>query len=511
MGFCNIILLLSIFGTLPLWIVLLNGYNYYYDYLSSQFEDDPLPVYDFIVVGAGSAGAAIANRLSRNNKVLLLEAGGDPIFPQRIPAFSGPLLHWPQHDWCYKTVPQKYACRGAPNNVSYWPRGKSLGGSSNLNFMLYVRGHPLDYDNWANITGDPSWKYENVLEYFKKSQDYHGIHQNNTKHHAQSAYGNLHIESRNIDDLPLVPEFLQAAKELGFENVDLNGPQKPGFDQFEYVQKKGYRFGTYSAFLNPIMGRKNIRISRYSHVTKIKLDRNNIAVGVWYTRHGVKRFARASKEIIISAGAVDSPKLLMLSGIGPSEHLKSVGVKPRVNLPVGQNLVDHVVTTLPSVIIDKPLTFDPMRDFGLDTIMEYAINGTGFLSLPGAVAAEGFISTENALIEGIKCIFWDVKIMSSGVMDTGSVIMGRPDDPKTVVDSKLRVLHTRGLRVADASIMPVIVNGNTNAPAIMIGEKAADIIRQYWSEQYLVCPQLSTYAFQRKFTQNKCFYSTISI
>ncbi|CAG7721577.1 unnamed protein product, partial [Allacma fusca] len=116
MGFCNIILLLSIFGTLPLWIVLLHGYNYYYDYFSSQFEDDPLPVYDFIVVGAGSAGAAIANRLSKNNKVLLLEAGGDPIFPQRIPAFSAPLLHWPQHDWCYKTVPQKHACRGAPNN-----------------------------------------------------------------------------------------------------------------------------------------------------------------------------------------------------------------------------------------------------------------------------------------------------------------------------------------------------------------------------------------------------------
>ncbi|CAG7827285.1 unnamed protein product [Allacma fusca] len=631
----NFLLLLLVFAPLPIWIVILNACNYYYDYGGSLFEVDYPPVYDYIVVGAGSAGAVVANRLSKNNKVLLLEAGGVSL--TQVPAFVGSLLHWGQHDWKYQTVPQKHACRGSLNNVSVWPRGKSLGGTSNLNFMLYVRGNPRDYDNWANITADTAWSYENVLPYFKKSLDYAGAYQENSKHYGKSVYGNMHVESKPSS--PLLKRFLAGVHELGFPVQDINGHQQTGFCPSEFFQRNGYRSGTFQAFLKPILNRKNLHISRYSLVTKIKFDESNQATGVWYVRHGVKKFARATKEIILSGGAIDSPKLLMLSGVGPEKQLKSIGVKPRVNLPVGKNLVDHMVMIIPSIILDSG-GFHPENDFSPDVIMDYVKNGNGFLSLPAMVTLTGFVNSKKqrktaidwpdvqiylkelstyslkptdysnvfqiqyekwdslfkssygkntfgfaiglvrpkssgeirlrdknplskpiidpnylehpddvqALMDGIEMVldlvektkafknlnarlpadsligceehtfrsraYWECYVRHMAMTlyhPVGTCKMGKGiSSPDAVVDSKLRVLHTRGLRVVDASVMPVIVNGNTNAPTVMIGEKAADFIRQYWADQYEVCPDLPTYIFNRVLFNHSCFYSRLS-
>ncbi|CAG7632001.1 unnamed protein product, partial [Allacma fusca] len=483
--------------------------------------------------------------------------------------------------------------------VSAWASGKSLGGGSNLNYMVYVRGNPRDYDNWANITADREWSYENVLPYFKKSLEYAGAYQENAKHYGKSAYGNIHVE--NKPSSPLLQTFLAGVKELGFPVLDINGPQQTGFSPLEYSQRNGYRSGAFQEFLKPILNRSNLYISRFSLVTKIKFDKSNRATGVWYVRHGVKKFARATKEIILSGGAINSPKLLMLSGVGPEKHLKSIGVKARVDLPVGKNLVDHMVMPIPSIISDIG-GFQPEKDFSPDVIMDYIKNGNGFLSLPAMLTLTGFVNskeqrktgidwpdiqiylqelstyslkpTDFAKVFQIQYEKWDSLFKSSYGKNTFGFGIGlvrpkssgeirlrdrnhlskplidpnyleHPDDvqalvdgiqmvlnlvektkafknlnarfptdsligwissPDAVVDSKLRVFHTRGLRVVDASVMPVIVNGNTNAPTVMIAEKAADFIRQYWADQYAVCPGLPTYIFNRVLFNQSCFY-----
>ncbi|CAG7681655.1 unnamed protein product [Allacma fusca] len=254
--------------------------------------------------------------------------------------------------------------------------------------MIYARGNPRDYDNWANITADTEWGYEHVLPYFKKSLEYAGAYQENSKHYGKSAYGNIHVENKLSS--PLLQTVLAGVKELGFPVLDINGPQQTGFSPLEYSQRKGYRSGTFQAFLKPILNRKNLHISRYSLVTKIKFDESNQATGVLYVRHGVKKFAHATKEIILSGGAINSPKLLMLSGVGPEKHLKSIGVKPRVDLPVGKNLVDHMVMIIPSIILDSG-GFHPENEFSSDVIMDYVKNGNGFLSLPAMITLTGFL------------------------------------------------------------------------------------------------------------------------
>ncbi|OXA42201.1 Glucose dehydrogenase [FAD, quinone] [Folsomia candida] len=322
----NLIVLIAFFGTMPVFIKIQGAFNYYFDYTAALLENESGQVYDFIVVGSGSAGAVLANRLSKNNKVLVLEAGGDPLFYNYIPMLSNAMFGRPEVDWLYKTEPQKFSGKSFVNQQFPWPRGKLVGGSSNLNYQVYMRGNPNCYDNWANSTGDPTWKYDNVLPYFKKSLDYHGQFAENKEHYGESAYGFLHVEKRKWVP-PLHQTFLDAGKELGYDEVDVNGPQRVGFGPIEVTQKNGERFGTFSAFIkNNLRGKFNLVISRYSHATKLKLDKSGRAVGVWYDRHGVRKFASASKEIIVSGGAIGSPQLLMLSGIGPKKHLESIGV-----------------------------------------------------------------------------------------------------------------------------------------------------------------------------------------
>jgi len=209
-----------------------------------------------ISVGAGSAGAVVANRLSKNNKVLLLEAGGNPVYHSSVPFMCYEMMHLPQFSWNHRTVPQSKSSQSIVDKSSLWPRGKVLGGSSTLNYMIYVRGSPLDYDEWANITGDPAWKYENVLPYFKKSLDYHGAFSDNSmsavfnmflasvctsiglqnefkglillteQHYGETPYGYLHVEKLSYG--PMIEQFTKAGKELGFKAADLNGPQVVG-------------------------------------------------------------------------------------------------------------------------------------------------------------------------------------------------------------------------------------------------------------------------------------------
>ncbi|XP_035704716.1 glucose dehydrogenase [FAD, quinone] isoform X2 [Folsomia candida] len=524
------------------------------------------------------------------------------------------------------------------NKVSLWPRGKLLGGTSNLNYMFYVRGNPLDYDNWANITGDERWNYDNLVAYFKKSLDYNGAYVKNEKHYGQAGqpYGYLHVEQRN-EWAPLYKYFIEAVKELGYNQVDLNGPQSIGFGPSEVTQKRGSRAGTFGGFLKNFMNRENLHVSRYSQATKIKLDKNNRALGVWYTRHGKQYFARSRKEVIVSGGTVDSPKLLMLSGIGPKKHLNSIGIKTKLDLPVGKNLKDHLSVFVSPFIINETLSIILTRDFGAQALYDYFVHGYGPLTSPAILNSHGFISSKYAsrkdwpdlqiylvglgvyselvqdqartlgfnatsyteymrpllnqeldgfgimatlvlpksvgeiklhdknpftpplidpkyledirdvktLIEGIKfsiklveetksfkrlnaelfdlkfpgCedfeprsdLYWECFIRNVGFSlyhPVGTCRMGKDiRDKQAVVDSKLRVLWTPNLRVADASIMPKIVNCNTNAPSIMIGEVAADLIREYWSKQYLVCDYLEYVIHGR--VSRQCFYSKI--
>ncbi|CAG7837943.1 unnamed protein product [Allacma fusca] len=556
MAVSNVIILVTFFASLPFWVVILTSFNYYYDYAATKFSPgDTGEVYDFIVVGGGSAGSVVVNRLSRNNKVLLIEAGGDPIYLHRIPGIAPNLLHRPQVDWMHKTVPQKNALLGHVDNVSRWPRGKILGGSSNLNYMLYVRSHP-------------------------RSSDYHGDFYSE-KHYGSTGYGPLHVESKKWN--PLKDYFLEGGKEMGFPTVDLNGPQKSGFCPLEVTQKNGERYGTYTAFIKPILDRKNLRIAKYSHATKIKLDNNNRAVGVWYLQHGVKKFARVSKEVIVSGGTIDSAKLLLLSGIGPKAELKKIGIKPRVDLPVGKNLNDHVAVLMLNILVDSGslVSYMPERDFGIQTFTDYFFQGKGPLSTPLGIVNHAFFSSSEVRKTGIDwpdvqvfasvvgnyeniaadfaatygfkkelldkflgpnlgndgIIFFptlgrplslgeitlrdkdplsppvidphylehpqDVKALVEGMQFVAKLLQTKISDKRTVVDSKLRVLKTVGLRVADNSIQPALVNANTNAPAIMIGEKAADTIRDFWFQQYEVCDRTERLKYGR---ENKCFY-----
>ncbi len=516
---------------------------------------------DYIVVGAGSAGAAVAARLSEDEScsVLLLEAGGPDSNPDiHIPARFSELFHTAD-DWDYQTIPQP----GLNNRREYVPRGKVFGGTSSMNAMVYQRGHPSDYDGWA-ARGNEGWAYEDLLPFFRKMQ-----HQERGESAHHGVGGPINVADPQ-DPNPLSIAFVDAALELGYAHkADFNDGEQEGFGVYQVTQKRGQRHSTAVGYLRPAFRRPNFSAIPFARVTRLIVE-DARCLGVDYYHDGESKTARANREVVLCGGAINSPQLLLLSGIGPGDHLAEVGIPLVHDLPgVGQHLMDHIQVPLayhceaPVSLVDKDKPEQIKRyqeekmglltsnlgesggfvrlnpdspapelqyHFGPDWFVRHGFetpDGHGFTILVGLVgtmsvgelklhSADPFAppsidfaclmedSDVQALLDGVKLgrkiaaaspfepyrgaeflpgervtaddeLIHFIREFSTTIYHPAcSCRMGR--DPLAVVDDQLRVHGMAGLRVADASIMPRIINANTNAPCIMIGEKAAAMI-----------------------------------
>lgn len=561
--------------------------------------------YDFIVVGAGSAGCVVASRLSEdpNVSVLLIEAGpSNQSFLVRSPFITCPFLQNSERDWAFRTSPQQRA----RNRISFWPRGKTLGGSSSINYMLYVRGDRRNYDQWASDFGCTGWSYEDVLPYFKKSEKYLGSCDGQSSHGKDGPLSVTHLKDKNFHTKEISEMFVSSCENAGLAgNPDLNGSSQEGAALSQVTIENGVRCDVASAYLfnNGAINRKNLHVLTGHTATRL-ISQGRRVIGVCLRSCGTVStepdiLVQASKEVVVSAGAVGTPWLMMLSGIGPASHLKEHDIEVVADLPVGQNLQDHLFLPMtfackvgheskafcdknpihigrllaeyalgtglgccPWVTAmafcrsgrrherdgnDLQIHFVPLishnatlaeKNMGF-TPDEIDVNGPRYgitmlasLILPRSVGYIRLRSTDpleypeiqpnylteeddvQALVDIAKFCRKIAKTppladvlgeehkhkhieheldsddyIREGIERSvitiyhpvGTAKMGPAGDKQAVVSPDLKVHGLVGLRVADASIMPRIVSGNTNAPAIMIGERAADMIRSDWA------------------------------
>lgn len=359
--------------------------------------------YDYVIVGGGSAGCVLANRLSadRGVSVLLIEAGGPEDATTEVPLYA--LLHYHgPYDWNYVTEKQEHSCLSLKDQRSPWPRGKALGGSSVINFMLYVRGNRRDYDSWAHDYGAKGWSYDEVLPHFKNIEKCHikeysdnGYH--GTRGELPCAYASSHS--------PVSDVFLEAGQELGYPLVDYNGPSQTGFSRMQTNVLGGTRHSACKSFIKPVISqRRNLHISLLSQVTKVLFEGRR-AVGVLFEHGADKMQVRARREVIISAGTIGSPHLLLLSGIGPRKQLEEFGIPVVADLPVGENLQDHVFVGGVAATTKKRCE---LQLNSASIIVNYAFRKEGPFAVPAGIEAVAFVSTSyvNASLD-----FPDVQIV----------------------------------------------------------------------------------------------------
>ncbi|XP_063988387.1 glucose dehydrogenase [FAD, quinone]-like [Diachasmimorpha longicaudata] len=345
--------------------------------------------YDFIIVGSGPGGAPVANRLSENKnwKILLLEAGKPEGLLHQIPSVS---FLKSEYDWQYLTVPQKKGALGLIDRRGSYPQGKSLGGSTSINGMVYSRGNKIDFDVWAK-QGNYGWSYDEILPYFKKSERARLEEPVDQSYHGKNGY--VHVQNGPWRT-PLSTAFLDSGKELGYDIIDYNGRHQVGFSYFHLTILNGSRCSASRSYLR--VNRLNLDIVPEATVTKVLIDQDNRAYGVQFIKNNVTYRINASKEVILSAGTIKTPQLLMLSGIGPKKQLNELGIKVVKNAEVGSNFCDHVAFLGLTFLINKNVSLLVKNTRTPDAAIKYAINGTGPHSTSGAEAG-AFVRTKYAV------------------------------------------------------------------------------------------------------------------